>query len=206
MKKQLNLQQLRKTKGISQQELSELLSVNQAEISKMERRADMYISTLKSYIESLGGRLEIVARFDDSEPIELAQFDEPKHEVGSDLSKQKGSRKKMLPRQQKENFPGRESISSEKSSDGLEEIWYWSICNPEYKNKRIGKAAREKETKIDEGWYEKLLEQPLHSSEAILDARSLLRKPNWKNVAWKLNIKHRHSHVEQHRHSYVEHR
>lgn len=174
----LNLQQVRKAKGKSQQELSELLNVNQAEISKMERRTDMYISTLKSYIESLGGKLEIVAKFEDSAPIVLSQFDESTEEFATPISKPEGSRKKMLSRQQKEKPPSDAYGASENPSEGLEEIWYWSICSPEYKNKRIGKSAKAKQSKIDHGWYQKLLEQPLHSSEPMLNADSFLRKPS----------------------------
>lgn len=45
--------------------LAEVLHVQQPSIAKMERRTDMYISILRSYIEAMGGQLEVVARFPD---------------------------------------------------------------------------------------------------------------------------------------------
>ncbi len=59
------LRQLRKAKTLTQQELARRLETSQAEISRMERRADMYVSTLAHYVEALGGRLEISAVFDE---------------------------------------------------------------------------------------------------------------------------------------------
>jgi transcriptional regulator len=47
---------------MTQVELAEMLGVTQATLSKLERRADLKVSTLRRYVESLGGRLEIVAR------------------------------------------------------------------------------------------------------------------------------------------------
>jgi hypothetical protein len=44
-------------------------------ISKLERRADMYISTLRSHIRAMGGELEIVARFPDGE-VRISNFEE----------------------------------------------------------------------------------------------------------------------------------
>jgi len=52
-------------RGLSQKTLAGVLHVDQASISKMERRTDMYISTLRSHIEAMGGELEIVAHFPD---------------------------------------------------------------------------------------------------------------------------------------------
>lgn len=55
--------QLRYARELSQQTLSDGLNVQQLSISKLERRADMYLSTLRSHIQAMGGDLEIVARF-----------------------------------------------------------------------------------------------------------------------------------------------
>lgn len=62
---QMPLSELRHARGLSQKALAEVLHVNQASVSKMERRADMYISTLRTHIEAMGGELEIIARFPD---------------------------------------------------------------------------------------------------------------------------------------------
>ncbi len=68
------LQDLRQAYQMSQVRLAELLSTKQANISRIERRADMYISTLRSYIEAMGGKLDIVARFPDGE-VHINQFE-----------------------------------------------------------------------------------------------------------------------------------
>ena len=69
----LPLAGLRRARGLSQTTLAEVLHVDQASISKMERRADMSISTLRSHIEAMGGELEIVARFPDG-AVKITNF------------------------------------------------------------------------------------------------------------------------------------
>jgi len=60
---ELPLQELRQARALSQQELAEVLGLNQATISKLERRTDMYLSSLRRFINAMGGELEISARF-----------------------------------------------------------------------------------------------------------------------------------------------
>jgi DNA-binding XRE family transcriptional regulator len=59
------LHELRRARGLSQKALADILHVQQPAIAKLERRTDMYISTLRSHIEAMGGQLDIVARFPD---------------------------------------------------------------------------------------------------------------------------------------------
>lgn len=59
------LEQIRIALGISQEELADLLDVQQPAISKLERRNDMRVSTLRDMIEALGGELKLVAKFRD---------------------------------------------------------------------------------------------------------------------------------------------
>ena len=66
---------LRQARALSQVKLAETLHVNQAAVSKIERRTDMYISTLRAYIRAMGGDLEIVAKFPDGE-VKIANFSE----------------------------------------------------------------------------------------------------------------------------------
>jgi ribosome-binding protein aMBF1 (putative translation factor) len=61
----LALHELRKRRAVSQEELAVKLAVRQPAVAKLERRADMYVSNLRRYIEALGGTLEITARFPD---------------------------------------------------------------------------------------------------------------------------------------------
>ncbi len=60
---EMPLAELRQAKKITQQQLAEALKVKQASVSKMENQTDMYISTMRKYIQAMGGELEIVAKF-----------------------------------------------------------------------------------------------------------------------------------------------
>jgi len=60
---ELPLQELRQARALSQEELAEVLGLNQATISKLERRTDMYLSSLRRFVEAMGGELEISANF-----------------------------------------------------------------------------------------------------------------------------------------------
>ena len=69
------LEEIRKARQLTQVKLAEVLGVNQGEISKIEHRTDIYISTLADYVEALGGKLEIRAVFPDRE-MRISQFEE----------------------------------------------------------------------------------------------------------------------------------
>lgn len=69
------LEELRKAREMTQAKLAQSLGVNQGEISKIEHRTDLYLSTLSDYVEALGGRLEIRAVFPDRE-VRITQFEE----------------------------------------------------------------------------------------------------------------------------------
>jgi transcriptional regulator with XRE-family HTH domain len=73
------LAEVRKARQMTQVRLAEVLQVNQGAISKLERRSDMYLSTLRSYIEAMGGQLEIRAVFPNGDAI-LENLGESKSE------------------------------------------------------------------------------------------------------------------------------
>ena len=75
MLKEMPLNELRQARQMSHERLAELLSTKQANVSRMERRTDMYISTLRSYIEAMGGELDIVAKFPNGE-VHINQFED----------------------------------------------------------------------------------------------------------------------------------
>ncbi|MFH1112760.1 MAG: XRE family transcriptional regulator [Pseudomonadota bacterium] len=60
---EMALHELRRARGISQEKLAEALHIKQPNVAKLEKRTDVYISTLRSTIEAMGGTLDIVARF-----------------------------------------------------------------------------------------------------------------------------------------------
>jgi predicted XRE-type DNA-binding protein len=70
---EMPLNELRQARGLSQKMLAEVLHVQQPSIAKMEKRTDMYLSTLRSHIEAMGGQLEVVARFPDG-AVKISNF------------------------------------------------------------------------------------------------------------------------------------
>ncbi len=74
---EMPLDELRAAREMTQMHLARILRVNQAAVSKMERRTDMYISTLQNFIKAMGGELKIIARFPDG-TVEINQFESVK--------------------------------------------------------------------------------------------------------------------------------
>jgi transcriptional regulator with XRE-family HTH domain len=72
---EMPLNELRAARQLTQESLAKSLGINQAAVSKMERRTDMYISTLRQFVVAMGGELEITARFPDG-AIRIQQFEE----------------------------------------------------------------------------------------------------------------------------------
>jgi DNA-binding XRE family transcriptional regulator len=70
---EMPLDELRQACDLTQVHLARILKVNQAAVSKMERRADMYVSTLQDFVKAMGGELKITAKFSDGE-VEIKQF------------------------------------------------------------------------------------------------------------------------------------
>ena len=73
MSHEMVLQDLRQARHLSQERLAELLHTKQSNISKIEHRTDMYISTLRGYVEAMGGELEITGQFSDTR-IKISNF------------------------------------------------------------------------------------------------------------------------------------
>jgi transcriptional regulator with XRE-family HTH domain len=72
---EMPLNELRAARLLTQESIAKSLGINQAAVSKMERRADMYISTLRDFIAAMGGELEITARFPDG-AVKIQQFED----------------------------------------------------------------------------------------------------------------------------------
>jgi len=71
---EMSLRDLRKALSLTQERLAERLKVSQDRISRMERRTDLLISTLRRHVAAMGGNLSLVAEFPDREPVILAGF------------------------------------------------------------------------------------------------------------------------------------
>jgi predicted XRE-type DNA-binding protein len=72
---QMALDELREARKLTQAQLANTLKVDQGSVSKLERRTDMYVSTLRNFIRAMGGELHIRADFPDGS-VEINQFEE----------------------------------------------------------------------------------------------------------------------------------
>lgn len=70
------LQQLREARNHSQEEIAQRLGVQQSAVSKIERRTDLYLSTLRKYVEAVGGKLCLTAEFPGGSTVVIDQFGE----------------------------------------------------------------------------------------------------------------------------------
>ena len=70
---EMPLQDLRRARELSQETLAGALQIRQSGVSKLEQRTDVYVSTLRRYIEAMGGTLDICARFPDGD-VRISQF------------------------------------------------------------------------------------------------------------------------------------
>lgn len=74
------LKELRKAKALTQAQLAKTLGIRQATVAQLEKRSDLMLSTLRSYVEAMGGRLKLTVEFPDREPVTLdglGDTDEP---------------------------------------------------------------------------------------------------------------------------------
>ena len=70
------LEELRSAKQLTQSDMAEMLDVPQSSVSRIEQRADMYLSTLRNYIHAVGGELRIQAVFPDGGTVVIDRFGE----------------------------------------------------------------------------------------------------------------------------------
>jgi len=71
MAEEMTLQELRRAREMTQVKMAKKLGVAQKQISEIEKRTDMHISTLRRSIEAMGGKLTLVAEFPDRKPVKL---------------------------------------------------------------------------------------------------------------------------------------
>jgi DNA-binding transcriptional regulator YiaG len=73
---EMSLHQLRKARELTQTKIAGELHIGQGDVSKLEKRTDMYVSTLASYLQAVGADLEIRAVFPDGRAVKITQFSE----------------------------------------------------------------------------------------------------------------------------------
>jgi DNA-binding XRE family transcriptional regulator len=75
---EMTMRELRKARAITQSELAKTLGVKQEQVSRIERRTDMHISTLRRTVEAMGGELTLTAKFPDGAPVKLSGLSDAK--------------------------------------------------------------------------------------------------------------------------------
>jgi transcriptional regulator with XRE-family HTH domain len=87
---EMSLRDLRRARELTQERLAEVLGVGQEGVSRLEKRSDLLISTLRGYVEAMGGRLRLVAEFPERPPVALSGL--------AELESRDGHRKKRRAR------------------------------------------------------------------------------------------------------------
>jgi transcriptional regulator with XRE-family HTH domain len=87
--KEKALRHLRQARNLTQKSMATLLGMDQAGVSKIEHRSDMLLSTLRSYVEAMGGSLRLLAEFPDgaAELLSLNDDDVPERPAASGVVK-----------------------------------------------------------------------------------------------------------------------
>lgn len=70
------LQKLRKARALTQETIAKKMGTKQVSVAQLEKRSDLLLSTLRSYVQALGGELDLVIRFEGHDPVVLAGFGE----------------------------------------------------------------------------------------------------------------------------------
>jgi len=78
------LRELRRLAGKAQTQIASRMKIRQPLVSKIEQQADMYLSTLRSYVEAVGGKLDLVVSLPDHAPIHLRSLGEASGTEGSE--------------------------------------------------------------------------------------------------------------------------
>ena len=90
MRAEMNLREVRRLRKLTQARLSKKLKIGQEGVSRIEKRTDLYLSTLRSNVEGVGGKLSLIAEFPDRPPVFLTGLGE---DSGAGDSKKKAKKK-----------------------------------------------------------------------------------------------------------------
>lgn len=74
--RQATLRRLREARALTQSTIAELLDMDQSEVSRLEHRSDMLLSTLRRFVQATGGEMHIVVSYPDGGPVELLVSEE----------------------------------------------------------------------------------------------------------------------------------
>jgi hypothetical protein len=87
------LRDLRKARDLTQAEIGAALKIGQDQVSRIEQRTDMLLSTLRNYVASLGGDMHVLIEFPDRPPVKLANLSDI-FETGTTSGRKKNRIKK----------------------------------------------------------------------------------------------------------------
>ena len=71
-----SLKELRRLSAKSQARIAKTLKISQPAVSKIEKQTDMYLSTLRSYVEAIGGELDIIVRLPNRRPVKVKSLED----------------------------------------------------------------------------------------------------------------------------------
>jgi transcriptional regulator with XRE-family HTH domain len=94
MRAEMNLREVRRLRKLTQARLSKRLKIGQEGVSRIEKRSDLYISTLRNYVEGVGGKLKLVVELPDQPPVLLSGLGEDRGEGKAKKTTRNGSKSK----------------------------------------------------------------------------------------------------------------
>ena len=98
MREELNLREVRRARKLTQARLSKKLKIGQEGVSRIEKRTDLYLSTLRSYVEGVGGELTLMVKFPDRPPVILTGLGESANETAKKAKKKARTAAKPKPK------------------------------------------------------------------------------------------------------------
>lgn len=75
LEEEMTLRDLRKAHELTQVRMAETLHISQDGVSRIEKRSDFLLSTLRSYVEAMGGQLRLMAEFPNRKPVTITGLD-----------------------------------------------------------------------------------------------------------------------------------
>jgi transcriptional regulator with XRE-family HTH domain len=75
IEEEMTLRDLRKAHELTQARMAQALHISQDGVSRIEKRSDFLLSTLRSYVEAMGGKLRLIAEFPDRKPVSISGLD-----------------------------------------------------------------------------------------------------------------------------------
>ncbi len=75
IEEEMSLRDLRRAHELTQSRMAEALNISQDGVSRIEKRSDFLLSTVRSYVEAMGGRLRLTVEFPDRKPVIISGLD-----------------------------------------------------------------------------------------------------------------------------------